>query len=157
MSTKREWLVVDFGKYKGKSLPQIMFSDPDWFFYAYSEGYFNSKGNLRIEANEISKKSVSIKIPQKGPVKLVAEYTIHPTTHNFCDLEIVPVDRDPHHGSFRKDVIDMTIPKQIQKYDKFGYKILISCIKTYLFGNTKIKMTKERCEEFFSNNENFVL
>ena len=57
MNGKREWIELPFGKHKGKTLPQVMFTDPDWFFYTYGKGYFNARGNLRIEANEIFKKS----------------------------------------------------------------------------------------------------
>jgi hypothetical protein len=28
------WTIVDFSKHKGKSLPQIILHDPDWFFWA---------------------------------------------------------------------------------------------------------------------------
>jgi len=160
MNLKREWIELWFGKYQGKTLPQIMFSDPDWFFWAYDNKIFQGKENLRVEANEIYKKSISIKIPQKGPIKLVAEYGIHPITNNFCDLEIVPEDRRPHVGStsvFRKSVIDMSAPRKIQSYDKLGCKIMITAVKCYVLGNAKLKMTKERCEDFFNNNANFDL
>jgi hypothetical protein len=28
------WSVLDFGKHKGRTLPWVMFHDPDWFFWA---------------------------------------------------------------------------------------------------------------------------
>jgi len=28
------WSTLPFGKHKGKTLPQIVFADPDWFFWA---------------------------------------------------------------------------------------------------------------------------
>jgi len=33
-----EWSAVGFGKYRGKSLPQIMFTDADRFFNGYQQG-----------------------------------------------------------------------------------------------------------------------
>ncbi len=61
---------LEFGEHKGKSLPQVIFSDPDWFFWAYETRIF--KGAQEDEAREIYRKATSIKIPQKGPESLVA-------------------------------------------------------------------------------------
>jgi len=160
MSKGREWTELWFGKHKGKTLPQIMFTDPDWFFYAYDKKYFVDKGKLPIEANEIFKKATSIKIPQTGHQRLVAEYGIHPVTNDFCDLEIVPENRPLHRGStevFRKDVIDMSVPSKIKDYDKLGCKLMIKALKFHVLGNTKLTMTRKRCEDFFNDNANFDL
>ncbi len=48
------WSVVDFGKHQGKTLPQIVFIDPDWFFWAIEESVFSTKGSLRDEAAAIN-------------------------------------------------------------------------------------------------------
>jgi len=42
------WSILPFGKHKGKTLPQIVFTDPDWFFWAMEENVF--KGPLKREA-----------------------------------------------------------------------------------------------------------
>jgi hypothetical protein len=91
---------------------------------------------------------------------LVAEYGIHPSTHKFADLEVVPESRPPHVGStptFRRDVFDLSVPRQIAEYDKLGGSLLVSALKYYLFQNSKIRLTKKLCEEFFENDSNFVL
>ena len=36
------WTPLNFGKYEGKTLPQVMFKDPDWFFNGYEKGYFKN-------------------------------------------------------------------------------------------------------------------
>jgi hypothetical protein len=28
------WTTIDFGKHSEKTLPQVILSDPDWFFWA---------------------------------------------------------------------------------------------------------------------------
>lgn len=154
------WSEIYFGKHKGKTLPQVVFSDPDWFFWAIDHGVFTGKGVLENEAKEIKKKATSIRIPQKGSKELVAEYGLHPSNRTFCDLEIVPKSRPPHEGStetFRSPVIDLSVPRQIKDYDKLGCRILISTVKFYLFGDPKRQMTKKRCEGFFSDDSNFVI
>lgn len=45
------WTKINFGKHKGKTLPKAIFDDPDWFFFAYENGYF--KNGLAYEAFEL--------------------------------------------------------------------------------------------------------
>ena len=75
-------------------------------------------------------------------------------------MNLVPEDRIDHEGSsktFYKDVIDLSVPRQISKYDKRGYKNMILSVKIHLFGNRHIRLTKEFCEEFFEDDGNFVM
>ena len=152
------WSVVSFGKHEGKSLPQIIFSDPDWFFWAIENDAFKGKGRLEKEAEELDRKARTIKIPQSGEEQLVAEYAVHGPTGKFADMELVPVSRPPHEGSTptsRRDVIDLSVPRQIADYDKLGYRNLLASVKFYLFGRLDARMTRKRCEEFFENDANF--
>jgi hypothetical protein len=154
------WTVLNFGKHKGNTLPQIMFTDPHWFYLAFEDGTFNDRGNLLKEANDIFQKSTTIKILQKGEETLVAEYRIHPASQNSVGFELVEQSRLPDQGAttvLRRFVIDLSIPEKIEGYDKLEYKTFLMNLKHYLFGSEKIKITKERCEEFFNNNSNFLL
>jgi hypothetical protein len=136
------WTKLNFSKkHKGKTLPQVMFKDPDWFFWACKKKVFKNKGALQIEADDILDKCQSIKIPHNKSNKFVIEYT-------FSHQEL-------HHDSFREDVIDFSVPYGSKKYDKLGFRIFLHKAKYILFGNSKYKMTKKRCEEFFSNKDNF--
>jgi hypothetical protein len=154
------WSVLNFGKHKGKTLPQIIFIDPDYFFWAIGAQVFANKGSLAQEAREIDRKARNIKIPQKtGKEQLVVEYVIDPTTGKFGDIELVPISRPPHRGSsqtFRTDKIDLSTPSRIKAYDKLGCKLMIRSVKFHLFGNENIRMTKGKCEEFFDDDNNFA-
>ena len=153
-----EWTKVNFGSKKGMTLPQVMFKDPDWFFWAYEKNAFQVQGVLAREAKEIYRKAQKIKIPQRNGEKMVVEYIIDKTTEKFGTMQIVPESRPYHKGSstfFRSDVIDMSIPRQIYPGDKFGNQNFILALKIILFGNTSYKMTKRRCGEFFENGHNF--
>jgi hypothetical protein len=153
------WTTLTFGKHKGKTLPQVVFADPDWFFWALDEGVFERRGKLRDEAQEINQKATSIKIPQTGSERLVAEYGTHPGVRRFCNVEVVPKSR-PHHGdstaTMRLDVFDLSVPRRIANYDKMGCRMLVSSLKFYLFSDENCRMTKKRCEEFFDDDSNFV-
>ena len=149
-----------FGKHKGKTLAQVMFKDPDWFFWAYSVGRFKGSPLYGREADEIYRKSRAIKVPQTGDEKMVAEYIVDPRNHNFRGLDLVPVSRPPHKGysiTFRSPVIDMALVRQIANYDKSGYQRLVRDIKSYVLGNRSIRMTRSRCEAFFDDDANFAL
>jgi hypothetical protein len=98
-----DWKVVNLGKYrgKGKTLPQIVFKDPDWFFWACQNNVFKNDGKLKAEAYEIFKKATRIKIRQSGGRRLVSEFFIIPLRANlrpctsFLNLDL-PHGIQPH-------------------------------------------------------------
>ncbi len=151
------WTPLNFGKYKGKTLPQIVLADPDWFFWAWEERVFVDKG-LMSEAQKIYRRATNIRIPQSGREKLIVEYIIHPSVEKFVTAEIIPESRPEHERvilSLRKEVFDLSVPRQIAPYDKIGGKLLVELIKRYVFGDSKKRMTKKICEEFFDDDANF--
>ena len=153
------WSVINFGTHKGKTLPQVLFSDPDWFFWAIEEGVFQNRGTLRGQAADLNTKARHIKVPARHGTNMLVEYVIHPPTGKFAHIELVPASQPHHDGSsptFRKSEIDLSIPRQIAQYDKLGCKNMLKSAKFYLFGSERTRMTKERCEEFFDDVSNFI-
>jgi hypothetical protein len=151
------WSILEFGKHAGKTLPQIVFSDPDYFFWAVEEGIF--KGSLRREAAILDARAQSILIPNNNAGNLLAEYVVHPPTQKFAHMEIVPASRPQHQGSsptFQKNVIDLSVPRKIASYDKLGCRNLIASVKYALFGSKSARMSQKRCEAFFDDPTNFV-
>lgn len=156
------WTVVNFGKYegKGKTLPQLVLTDPDWFFYLVAKGAF--RGPLEAEAAELSRRARSIRIPpdDKG-AKRDAEYLIHAPTGKFGAIHLIPKTQSTHQGGSpvfcRLDHIDLSVPSRIKNYDKLGCKLLVDSLKEPLFGSSKARITKKLAEEFFDNDSNFDL
>ena len=155
------WSVLSFGRHSGKTLPQVIFADPDWFFWAEETGIFESRGEtLRTEADEIGRRARAIRIPNNESQQRVAEYFIHGPTGKFSHMEIVPLDRPQHPGAsvtFRKKYIDMSMARQIAPYDKLGNRSLIASVKHILLGKENARMNRKRCDDFFDNPANFVL
>ena len=152
------WQIINFGKYSGKTLPQVLLYDPDWFFGAFEKGDFSDKGSLVYEANDLYNKATSIKIPNNNG-ELVAEYLVHASTGKFLRFKIVPLHSPQHEGSsrtFRFPVIDLSAPRKIAKQDKHGCKQLLYSFKRYVFGSPSTRLTKNKCEEFFKDNTNFT-
>ena len=156
------WTVVNFGKFrgKGKTLPQILFTDPDWFFFLIEKEGFANKGALAAEAADLDQKGRNIRIPNQAGQQLVAEYFIHPPTGKFGGVQVVPVHQSPHQGSSptqRKTVLDMSFPRSISGYDKLGNRTHIRDLKAILFRSGGVRMTKQRAEDFFDDAANFQL
>ncbi len=153
------WTELWFGRHEGETLPQVVFHDPDYFFWAIEDGVFENKWMLKEEAEEIYQKATSIRIPVRGAEELVAEYGIHPRVRGCVGLDLVPKSRPEHQGStqtVRKPVIDMSFPRRVAHYDKSGYRHFVSSLKFHLFGDSNCPLTKQRCEAFFDDPGNFV-
>ncbi len=152
------WTPLKFGKHKGKTLPQVLFADPDWFFWAIDNNVF-SKGpqSLRNEAEALNKKARNIRIPPTQGKQVEVEYVVHSPSGKFSHFTIVDASRPSHQGSgaYRGNVIDMSFPRAFAQYDKFGCRLLVKSLKYWVLGDEKIRMAKRRCEEFFDTATNF--
>jgi hypothetical protein len=145
-------------KYKDKTLPQVLFLDPDWFFFMIESKKFEDKGPIVNEANEINLKARNIRISDKAGKDLVAEYYIYESSGKFFGMAIVSQKQEKEAETYcRTDVIDLSIPHQMKSYDKWGNSLLISQVKWHLFGSKSYRMTKKKCEAFFDDDKKFVL
>lgn len=111
---------------------------------------------------ELHLEATLIQSPQNAnDEEKVAYYILHGTvSKTFGQIALIP--KLPPELSYPRDiivhdVIDMSVPRRLAKYDKSGYKIFLAQMKTILFGDPGIRMTKQRCEEFFDNDDNFDL
>lgn len=150
------WLEVSFGKYRGKTLPQIVFTDPDWFFWACEQNAFKS-AVLKKQAADILEKASRIRIPGGGDS--LVEYVIHPGVGKLAAVEVVLADRPAHEGASptrRLDRFDLSFARKVAPYDKEGGRVLIDAVKRYVFGNPSTRMTRQKCEAFFDSPANFL-
>lgn len=149
------WTVLTFGKHKGRTLPQVVICDLPWFYWAIEDNIFKDKGKLFDEAQELYSKTKKIRISQNGGKKLYADYITY--KNKLHAMEIVSNDRPVDIDIRRKNHIDLSTSREIDKNDKKGCKILVDDFKKFKFGHKSYKMTKKRCEEFFENDDNFDL
>jgi hypothetical protein len=155
MGRARNWTVVNFGKHKGKTLPQIVLTDPDWFFWAVEKQTFDKSTQLKAQANEIRHKATSIRIPSGSRV----EYAIHPSARRLAGVSLVSTSTPQHDGSsptHTGDALDLSMARKIAPYDKLGGKIILRAVKFHVFGGKNIRLTRERCERFFDEDTNFL-
>jgi hypothetical protein len=142
------WSAVPFGKYKGKSFPQIIVRDPDWFFWALPKLY----GKLGEEAKELARRARAIKPPQRGRRRLEVEYQ-YDGDRLFDGFEFVGANSPPSKRAIRLPYLDLRWQLR-RKYDKRAGRIMLRDLRRHYFGKRK-QLTKQRCEEFFSNDANF--
>ena len=66
------WSAMPFGKYKGKTLPEIILIDLDWFYWALPKLY----GKIAEEAQDLARKVRAIKIPNPKSEKVGGRVSI---------------------------------------------------------------------------------
>ena len=144
---------MPFGKYEGRTLPQVLFKDPDYFFWLLREGTL--KGALAIQAKQLAKKSCRIRIPREPVGAFVVDYFIN-SENQFSCFNIVPKDAyQSPHVVYRLNHIDFSIIRNHKEYAKGEYRRFLRDFRRVFFGNESASMTKDRCEEFFDG-DNFV-
>jgi hypothetical protein len=153
---RMSWSVVPFGRYKGKTLPEIIVRDLDWFFWVLPKLY----GRLETEARDLGRKVSAIKIPKELGKKLEVEYRYEFDSgselgRRFCGFTFVKGEARPSQWTTRLPYLDLASPLREKKYDKRVGRILIRDFRLNYFGKRK-RLTKQRCEKFFSNERNFI-
>jgi hypothetical protein len=149
------WVTLAFGRHVGKTLPQIILSDADWVFWAVNQGAF--KGRLANQATKLVERARAIKIPKRNPKRWQVEYS-YDDTGGFLGFQFVKADMPWPYGrrSIRRlPYLDLMYVRRGKAYDKRGCRKLLRDFRHHYFGD-KTRLTKRRCEQFFSNKKNFL-
>lgn len=151
------WTEVNFGKWagKGKTLPLILVTDPDWFFWAVEEKAFKSRA-LAAEAEMLNRRARSIKVPAKHAPNDTVQYWVGPDG-KFSHVALIKSSQQAHEGSSsetRRDYLNLYAPRSIKDYDKLGMKHILQNFKYYWFDDKNF--TKAKVEAFFSDPSNFL-
>jgi hypothetical protein len=150
---RKRWIPMPFGRYTGLTLPQVLFTDPDYFFWV--RGIL--KGALAIEAEQVARRACRIRIPREPAEAFVVDYFFEPGGQFVC-FSIVPKDKERHlssHEIHRENHLDFSRIRNRRQYAKREYVRFLRCFRNEFFGNKSARMTRERCEGFF-NGDNFV-
>ena len=95
------WSAVPFGKYKGKTFPEIIVQDPDWFFWVLPKLY----GKLAEEAkswrrkHEPSKSRNQIEASWKSNMNLTGSTVLWLCVRQRRQCSAFPMDRLDFHTS----------------------------------------------------------
>ena len=151
------WSTLRFGKYKGKSFPQVLLIDPDWFFWAIDKRVFVGS-SMESEAQDLLYKACNIKIPKSDPENWGVGYYFG-DDGRLWDMQIVRLAEFKFGrflGGMAKDRLNLRVVRMLRGYDKGGGKILLKRFKEYYFDGSNARITRSMAEQFFSEPENFV-
>ena len=153
MVTYLTWTALRFGKYEGKTLPQIVLTDPDYFFWASERGIFRDPQDS--EAEEIAYRARHIKIPKPDPENWRVEYEFS-LDHKFVNFSIIDAKTATSIAPYNKigTHLDLSLPREMKTYDKLGSKLMLANFRNYYFDGSNL--TKEKCENFFYRSKNFI-
>ena len=152
------WSVVKFGKHCGKTLPEIIFHDPGYFFWAIEAEVF--RGALKGEAKCIDERARRIRVPSGVAGKPKVGYVYSRFDGRFSHLKLVPPDSLFDDGDsllLRRDVIDLSLVFSVRPNFKVNGEALIASFKSIIFADAGYRMTRQRCQAFFSRDENFLI
>jgi hypothetical protein len=106
--------------------------------------------------SELVQRARAIKIRKRRPKRWQVEYA-YDDTGGFSGFRFVKADMPWHCGyrSVRRlPYLDLLWVRR-KAYDKRGCRNLLRDFRHYYFGDNT-RLTKRKCEEFFSNKENFL-
>jgi hypothetical protein len=152
------WERLKFGKYKGLSLPQVLFLDPAWFFWAIQHDVLQ-KNRMAVEANKLYDRACSIYIPASYGYDKKVEYYLRYVDNRFINFMFVPESKPFNTivcNSIRKDIVDFRVVFANDPEDKVGYRIFLNTLRFYYFGEEDYYLDKEACEQFFDDENNFA-
>ena len=143
------WTTVPFGKYIGKTLPEIVLSDPNWVFWAAKFLY----GPLATEAEALVKLARNIKIPRPNSKKWAVEYR-RDRDDRFLGIDIVKANGHAHSLFARLPHLDLAFVRRGNVHDTRDCRRVIRDFRRLYFGG--LNLTKSRCEAFFEDVNNFA-
>ena len=159
------WTAFESGKYKGKTAPEVVVIDPLWFYYELDCHRITLP---YCEVAEIAYRASHIAIPRPDPANWRIGW-IFDSDDELSSLQIIP---DTERDDEWEDEIFLTkeseeepcrlVTKYLSLYTALKYidwtpeavKKLSDAFTNCYFGGAEA--TKERCEAFFSHEENFV-
>ncbi len=154
-ATKIKWSKLWFGKYSGKTLPQILLFDPIWFYWLLFNGGFKNKGDKLIkEVIDLDRKSINIRIKKRKGIKMVIEYENF-GSGKFGDAFFRPEDEESNgKRNYVDHVIDLSAGFFFSSEWNHGRRIATTQLE-YMFGENTLMLTRKECNDFFNDMKNF--
>jgi hypothetical protein len=144
------WTKLHFGKHAGRTLPQVILSDPNWFFWAVSKDVL--VGQLGIEAEALERRARNIRIPKPKPKEWEIEYRFDHDLR-FLGFGFVKANCIFHaaYSSYLPH-LDLAYVRRGHIHDIRDCRQLISDVRRLYFQG--LNLTKKRCESFFDDERN---
>ncbi len=152
MSTN--WSKIGFGKYYDKTFPEVLLNDPAWFFHPLRWGGIpavdtEAFASLGAKWHEVIYKGHHIKIPKADPENWRVLWDPYDSEHPFSVIRL------NHVSPLIRPYLDLDWPFEFGVcYEEDLSKAVSSAFRENFFGGSEL--TCERCNQFISNDDNFV-
>ena len=148
------WSKLNFGKHAGKNLAQVVFLDPNWFFWAVGKGVFHGRIEFEAAADALARRARNILIPKRRPKDWEVEYRWD-RDGRFLGFDFVKAQSSFYHPLFnRLPHLNLAYIRRASVHDIRDCRELIRDFRYHYFGG--LNLTKVRCEQFFENELNFT-
>ncbi len=152
MFSVTNWPKIGFGKYYDNTLPQILLNDPGWFFLMLNDR--RTWDRFFEGVNELAYKACNIKIPNADPETRKIIWRSNLADGRDAFRIIGPEEPIIDYG-FVMSHLDLSWPRRWVCYDIASSAAVSAAVRKNYFEGAEL--TADRCNAFFSDNENFVL
>jgi hypothetical protein len=112
-------------------------------------------GKLGRQAQDLARRIQAIKIPRSAAHKFAVEYR-YDCDQRVRGFELVRAGRAfSSRWATRLPHLDLTWPLRQKRYGKRAGRLVVRDFRRLFFGEHR-RLSKQRCEEFFSNDANFL-
>jgi hypothetical protein len=155
-----QWKALKFGKHSGKTIPQILFTDPAYFYWAMENDVFYGRLKVQADLADLRSRMIVLKGRKRGSYDI--EWVYDPDGA-FCYIQVIDPHRPWHVGSSQRQrtkYVDLNLLRRESAYnprrrDRRGYKRLLRCLREILFEDEGVRFSRKRCDDFFSDRSNF--
>jgi hypothetical protein len=149
------WSVVNFGKYEGKTLPEIALNYPDYFVWAQREGVFRSRGiDLERQAQDVAFKASHILPPRSNPKMWEIQYAFD-LEMDFLGCFVLKTD-GPEKSGFvivrREPCFNLFYLARLNRNKRDPCNQLLGHFR-YLYFAGKSFLTRTDCEQFLDDEQ----
>lgn len=149
------WTPLPAGPHEGRTLPEVVFLDPDFVLAALEAGALDAP--WLEEAKEVCRRASRIR-PCRGARRAVT-VLYHLNAYfpeRFSGISVV-VKRDQRLSEFRKfsaaesAFLDLTMARRIAPHDPGASRGLVEHLLVTHFGDPNAKLTRRQAEDFFTD------
>ena len=141
------WTKMFFGQYNGKTMPEIIAVDLDYFLHMQPGLY----ARLGIEARMLVRRLCSIRVPLHLKRRSIEYYH---DGNEFVGFAVVKTKKPiTVRGAHRLSYLDMSLARG-GRFAKRECRNMIRCFREWYFSGRNL--TKARVEAFFADRDNFL-
>ena len=153
-----QWTELEFGRQKGRSLPQIAFDDPGYLQWLWDDEVLKTR-ELRRQLAHVLWRAQHILIPNNSDgSRRVRYHSDIRTGKRTTRVEVVRAEEPHSCSSWSTDHehFDLLYPAKINGFDKAGTKLIVAAVKRRFFGEEKARLSRARVEAFFDDVATFA-